>query len=42
MNYVPDPDDMKQIIEDYHDKYSIDYLLKRIMNNPSYRSSNDE
>lgn len=42
MKYVPEPDDMKEIIEDYHDKYSIDFLLRRIINNPSCRSSNDE
>ena len=42
MDYVPPPGDMEQIIEDYHAKYSTDYLLKRIMNNPAPKSENHE
>ncbi|OHT10549.1 hypothetical protein TRFO_20142 [Tritrichomonas foetus] len=42
MKYVPEPQDMDQIIEDYHAKYSIDYLLRKIMSNQSQRVTNDE
>lgn len=42
LNYVPYPDDNDQLLHDYDEKYSCDFLIQRILNNPASRSSNDD